>query len=570
MQALGGEAWIDFVADTGDDVTVSERRRASSSRRVRGARSRRSELDAALPRGHVLILGGDFAYPVATVREMTRRLVDPGTASFERTRDGSPRPPRRPRQSRLVRRPRWLRAPLPGAVRRSRTAASVERRSPSRRRTSIPCSRGRRHSRAAIGAQAGRARARGLRARPARELLPIAARAGARPLRRRPSAPRRRPAAAGVLRSDARARARIVVLPDPARAWGELRPNGAATLAALGIDPRARPMLRPRRRHPPLRAVRRGPERARGCGGGGAFLHGARIAGGGSSVATRSFPGRVRRRRCSATAVARGDGGRRVGHHRLFALGDAVALASISASASNEARRRDHAEPHRRVGTALLVGWRRRIARNAWLPFALASVWRRRVARRARRRAPSDGASWPRLATSSARVASVAGSRRPGSAASLRRRCSLHRAAAASTTRSRTPRSGSRATSTSSACASAEPETARRRSTPSSSASSIRSAGARRCSSTRFAGRHDAPRCFTARASRVIGASSRATARRGRRRPACRRARAPRPGHGSYVVDAPADGTLVVSRRGDLRQRAHRRARDRRERRRRS
>ena len=76
VQVMGGEVWIDFVADTGDDVSVSlaVAKLVAREYSVPGANG-----DAALtlPRGHVLIHGGDLAYPVATVREMSRRLLDP-------------------------------------------------------------------------------------------------------------------------------------------------------------------------------------------------------------------------------------------------------------------------------------------------------------------------------------------------------------------------------------------------------------------------------------------------------------------------------------------------------------
>src|ERR1700744_3963304 len=68
--AMGGEVWIDFVADTGGDASVSEAvARLLAADSLAGAQP--------LPRGDVLIHGGDTAYPVATVREITRRLVVP-------------------------------------------------------------------------------------------------------------------------------------------------------------------------------------------------------------------------------------------------------------------------------------------------------------------------------------------------------------------------------------------------------------------------------------------------------------------------------------------------------------
>src|SRR5882672_5590172 len=68
--SMGGEIWIDFIADTGDDATVSE----AVARLVAAEYAAGSE---TLPRGDILIHGGDLAYPVATVREMSRRLISP-------------------------------------------------------------------------------------------------------------------------------------------------------------------------------------------------------------------------------------------------------------------------------------------------------------------------------------------------------------------------------------------------------------------------------------------------------------------------------------------------------------
>ncbi len=67
----------DFIADTGDDATVSEAV-------ARLPLSAEYEVDGeVLPRGDVLVHGGDLAYPVATVREVTRRLIGPFNRVFE-------------------------------------------------------------------------------------------------------------------------------------------------------------------------------------------------------------------------------------------------------------------------------------------------------------------------------------------------------------------------------------------------------------------------------------------------------------------------------------------------------
>jgi hypothetical protein len=74
VQALGRPVWIDFVADTGDDRDVS----AGVGRML----FRPYEVGSAggartLPRGDVLLVGGDTAYPVATAEEIFRRVIAP-------------------------------------------------------------------------------------------------------------------------------------------------------------------------------------------------------------------------------------------------------------------------------------------------------------------------------------------------------------------------------------------------------------------------------------------------------------------------------------------------------------
>ena len=74
VEALGRPLWVDFVADTGDDHDVSlavARMLFASYSVVEGGETR------VLPRGDVLLFGGDTAYPVATGEEIARRLVVP-------------------------------------------------------------------------------------------------------------------------------------------------------------------------------------------------------------------------------------------------------------------------------------------------------------------------------------------------------------------------------------------------------------------------------------------------------------------------------------------------------------
>ncbi|HKQ76927.1 MAG TPA: hypothetical protein VJ810_24745 [Blastocatellia bacterium] len=72
-ERLGREVWIDFVADTGDDydVSLAVGRMIFAGYELSGAQPR------TLPRGDILVFGGDIAYPASTVYEMERRLLRP-------------------------------------------------------------------------------------------------------------------------------------------------------------------------------------------------------------------------------------------------------------------------------------------------------------------------------------------------------------------------------------------------------------------------------------------------------------------------------------------------------------
>lgn len=74
-EVLGRAVWIDFVADTGDDRDVSAAVGAmlASTYDVKGPEGER----LLLPRGDLLVFGGDVAYPVATADEIYKRLVLP-------------------------------------------------------------------------------------------------------------------------------------------------------------------------------------------------------------------------------------------------------------------------------------------------------------------------------------------------------------------------------------------------------------------------------------------------------------------------------------------------------------
>lgn len=84
LERLGRPLWIDFVADSGDDRDTSEAVAGMLARRYRvplpNGRSR------LLPRGDLLLFGGDTAYPVATADELHRRLTEPWNSVFRRVR----------------------------------------------------------------------------------------------------------------------------------------------------------------------------------------------------------------------------------------------------------------------------------------------------------------------------------------------------------------------------------------------------------------------------------------------------------------------------------------------------
>ncbi len=90
-ESVGRDVWIDYVADTGDDVSVS--------RAVAGIVFREYDLpdpaeDGALihtPRGDILLFGGDTAYPVATADEITARVIEPFNQVLAERDDGRAR-----------------------------------------------------------------------------------------------------------------------------------------------------------------------------------------------------------------------------------------------------------------------------------------------------------------------------------------------------------------------------------------------------------------------------------------------------------------------------------------------
>ena len=91
VDALDRDLWLDFVADTGDDVAVSR-----AVARLLFADYELPDPDAEggflrAPRGEILFFGGDTAYPVATAQEITNRVIVPFNQVLETLPAGPPR-----------------------------------------------------------------------------------------------------------------------------------------------------------------------------------------------------------------------------------------------------------------------------------------------------------------------------------------------------------------------------------------------------------------------------------------------------------------------------------------------
>jgi hypothetical protein len=87
VDSIGRDLWIDFLADTGDDVSVSRAiARLVTALYELPDPDRRGELLVA-PRGDILLFGGDTAYPVATAQEIMNRVAVPFNQLLERDVD---------------------------------------------------------------------------------------------------------------------------------------------------------------------------------------------------------------------------------------------------------------------------------------------------------------------------------------------------------------------------------------------------------------------------------------------------------------------------------------------------
>lgn len=289
-EALDGELWIDYVSDTGDDVTVSEA--------VAKLFCRRYTLEndplgvGTLPRGNVLFLGGDLAYPVATVLEMTKRLVDPWNKVLSANDDGVTRV--------LLAVPGnhdWYDG-LDGFARLCQAPCSFERRPPPEdAQNPAPeeypvlawaeaFARGEQVKKPGSLALFGyvpvqRASYFRMALAPGLELFAVD-----RQLKRVD------PRQSSYFAVRGGPKAKLVIVPDPARAWGESRTHGVATMEALGINPSSsRTFILSGDIHHYERSTDNESLHVV-AGGGGAFLHGARVAKNADYTIDSEFPGK--------------------------------------------------------------------------------------------------------------------------------------------------------------------------------------------------------------------------------------------------------------------------------------
>jgi len=286
--AMGGELWIDFVSDTGDDVTVGERvaEMVAATYEVADGEGR-----LVLPRGDVLFLGGDLAYPVATVREVTRRLVEPWNRVLAKEPAGPPRlllavPGNHDWYDGLDGFARLCQAPLPFEENLGAEALAPK---PS----AFPVLAW--AEAFAKGEQVEKPKAMAIHGyfpvqRTSYFRLPLAQGLDLFGVDRQLKQVDERQSA--FFKREPKAPARLVVVPDPARAWGEHTVNGKETLASIGVVPREDPTLVLAGDIHHYERSEEGPSVHVVAGGGGAFLHGARVAGEAKYEILSEFPGK--------------------------------------------------------------------------------------------------------------------------------------------------------------------------------------------------------------------------------------------------------------------------------------
>lgn len=90
-ERLGRDVWVDYLADTGDDVSVSRAvaKIVFAPYELPDPMNPGRHLEA--PRGDILLFGGDTAYPVATAEEIKNRVVVPFNQVLAERDDGKRR-----------------------------------------------------------------------------------------------------------------------------------------------------------------------------------------------------------------------------------------------------------------------------------------------------------------------------------------------------------------------------------------------------------------------------------------------------------------------------------------------
>lgn len=90
-ERLGRDVWIDYLADTGDDVSVSGAVAQLVCESYELPDPQRPGSTLITPRGEILFFGGDTAYPVATADEIMSRVIVPFNRVLGERQDGRPR-----------------------------------------------------------------------------------------------------------------------------------------------------------------------------------------------------------------------------------------------------------------------------------------------------------------------------------------------------------------------------------------------------------------------------------------------------------------------------------------------
>jgi hypothetical protein len=291
-EGLGRDLYVDFVADTGDDVEVS--RAVAELVIAEYDIEQEGETPVTLPRGDILLFGGDIAYPVATATEIEARLLTPWNHMLEARSDGKRRvllgiPGNHDWYDGLDGFARMFRARTgPVAEERTSTAPGAER--PVRhfvswmeafamgkhlvKRKTLPL----------VGYEpVQRASYFALALAPGVDLWGVD-----RQLRQVNFQQRR---FFWDRRSEAPLQSLVLCLPDPLREYLEPNTHGRGMLRALNLDPLRDPMLCIAGDTHHYERWQMGPSVHLIAGGGGAFLHGARMARGHRTAPLVEFPG---------------------------------------------------------------------------------------------------------------------------------------------------------------------------------------------------------------------------------------------------------------------------------------